>query len=257
MKQHIYKGRGAPSTPPPDLLSHYIDLDTGESYISRGTNYKEDWGSPLLDKKAVTDLLNEFEEALSRGEGLNSIVEMVVSVIDGKRLVEIQLPLYAGRFVSITDPTDSVEAYEIRPVLPFGETVRKGLEFKVFNNTLAEPIVTHETDIMFISGSVPIAPSIQIKGVVTIKHVAIVSDKRQWLVYGDTSRNNADSVAVAENAAKLDGFTRQQIIAEARLISDNTRRLGGLEGGAYQTDLEADTALTVVSAAIDSLTATI
>lgn len=257
MKQHIYKGRGVPSTPPPVLSAHYIDLDTGDSYISRGTDYKEDWGSPLLDKKTVVALLNEFEEALSRGEGLNSIVEMEVSLIAGERVVEIHIPVNAGRFVSITDPTDSVEPYEIRPVIPFGETIRKGMEFKVFNNTRAEPTVTHETDIVFISGSTPIAPSIQIKGVVTVKHVAIVDDKRQWLVYGDTSRNSNDTVAVAENAAKLDGFTRQQIIAEARLISDNTRRLGGLEGGSYQTDLEADEALTVVSAAIDTLTATI
>jgi hypothetical protein len=253
MKQHIVQGRGAPTKPPFALLQHYIDLDTGETYIARGTDYKTDWGGPLLDKVAVLDLFNEFEEALSRGEGLNSIVELPVIEVNGKRIVEISLPALSGRFIMVVDPTDSVESYEIHPVMPFNSTIRKGMEFKIFNNTLAEPKLVHGTDVIYTSGSVPITPAIQIKGVVTVKHVAIVNDKREWLVYGDTSRDNTYSATVADNAAKLDGFTRQQIIAEARLMSDNTRRFGGLEIGAFQTDIEADTSLDVLRLKIDAL----
>lgn len=257
MKQHIHRGRGEPVDPPPYLLAHYVDLNTGETYISRGTSYKEDWGSPILDKATLVSILNEFEEDLSKGEGLSSIVELIVTEIDGRRIVKVDVPLYAGRFISITDPTNSEDSYEIVPVIPYNETIRMGMELKLFNNTITEPTITHETDIMMISGSIPIAPSIQIKGVVTIKHVAVLGDKRRWLIYGDTSRSNTNAVAVAENSAKLDGFTRQQIITEARLMSENSRKLNGMDSAAYQTDIEAETTLGVVTAAIDAITTTI
>jgi hypothetical protein len=253
MKQHLKKGRGVPRDLPTSLSQHYIDLDTGEHYISKGTDYVTDWGGPLLDKTAVDAILNEFQESLSNGEGLNSIIELAVQEVDGKRIVEINLPTLAGRFIKIVDPTNNPLPYEIHPILPYNSTIRIGLEFKVFNNTSAEPVLLHENDVIFTSGSIQIAPSIQINGVVTIKHTSIVADKRQWLVYGDTSRDSSNSAAVADNAAKLDGYTREQIIAEARLLSDNARRLGGLTGDAYQTDSEADAAVLTLTAKINTL----
>jgi hypothetical protein len=253
MRQHLKKGRGVPIDPPTSLSQHYIDLDTGEHYISKGTDYVTDWGGPLLDKDAVDAILNEFQESISNGEGLNSIVELAVKEVDGKRIVEINLPALAGRFITILDPTNNPLPYEIHPVISYNSTIRIGMEFKIFNNTLAEPMLLHENDVIFTSGSIQITPSIQIKGVVTIKHVAIVFDKRQWLVYGDTSRDSSYSATVADNAAKLDGFTREQIIAEARLLSENARRLGGLDGDSYQTDAEASNALLLLSNTFNSL----
>lgn len=253
MRQHIEKGRGAPSKPPLALLQHYLNLDTGETYISRGTDYKEDWGGPLLDKVAIDALLHEFEEALSAGEGLNSIVTLPVIEVNGKRIVEISLPAYAGRFVMVVDPTNSLETYEIHPILPHLATIRLGLEFKVFNNTKAEPSLKSGTETIFTSGSVPITPTVQLNGVVTVKHVGIVDDKRQWLVYGDTSRNNTHAASTADNAARLGGSTKEEIIAEARLFSENSRRLGGYEASTFQTDIEADSSLDGLRLKIDSL----
>lgn len=41
--QHVSSGYGSPESPPPSIGAHYIDLDSGDHYLSRGDEYVEDW----------------------------------------------------------------------------------------------------------------------------------------------------------------------------------------------------------------------
>lgn len=257
MRQHITKGRGAPLKIPSELHQHYIDLNTSEIYVSRGTEYVEDWGQPLLDKNTLDALLHEFEESLFTGDGLNSVQTVEVTDLGDRRVAYIELPAMAGRFVMVVDPTDNPAPFEIELRLPYRDTVRRGLEFKVYNATQSEPTLVHENDTIVLAGSVMVAPGIQIEGVVTVKYVSDRDSKRKWLVFGNTTRDAMSTVGLAANAAKLDGYTREQIIQEARLLAEDTKRMIGIDGADYTTEAELDKAFGDVVEVVDRLSSTI
>jgi hypothetical protein len=254
MRQHVIKGRGVPNSPPDHALQHYLDLDTGETYISRGDEYTEDWGKPLLTKEDLETALHEFEEVLSRNEGLNPISLLEVQERDGVRFVTVDLPDMAGRFVIVTDPTESQEPYEIRLTLPYNGTVRLGLETRLYNDTLAEPVVVSDDDVIKVAGSLGVRPAIQVNGVVTIKYIGTHGAVRKWLIHGNTSRDANASALMAENSQRLDGYTREEIITEARALANDAKRLVGIPGADYSTDLELDDAFGSISTAIDTIT---
>jgi hypothetical protein len=68
MARHIFSGNGAPTTAPPKIGHHYVDLTNGNQYLSVGTASAADWklatgsgsgGGGVTDHGALTGLLDD------------------------------------------------------------------------------------------------------------------------------------------------------------------------------------------------------
>lgn len=64
---HTKKGFGAPTEAPPSATAHYIDQETGDTYIAKGTSSVNDWvlienGTVARSERQVlTNRLNAME----------------------------------------------------------------------------------------------------------------------------------------------------------------------------------------------------
>lgn len=241
MKQHVYKGNGRPTFVPPDINAHYVDLETGEVYLARGDISPSDWGEALLDITALQQALDEFEQSIGNGVGLNQVIDFSVQLVGQTKLVYIDIENVIGKFVRITDPTDTEGNYEIILRYPEGTPLRRGTQFTLFNETSVEPTISHETDNLIISGSMPVTSGIQKNGVVTVKYYVDRGQTRYWVVYGDTTRNLSGSVPLAQNASMLDGRSFNDVVAQIKATLDD-----GLA-----TDAEVSTVLQELASSID------
>lgn len=241
MKQHVFKGNGRPTFVPPEIQAHYLDLETKEVYIARGVVNHLDWGNPVLDVTTLTTYLEEFETNLANGAGLNQVVDMLVQLDNGQKVVYIDIVDVVGKFVRINDNTDQPGNYEVRLRSPEGELLRLGSEFKIFNETELEPGLIHETDVLTVSGSLPTTDAIQRNGVVTVKYFVDRGMVRHFVVFGDTTRASSGAVPLAENAALLNGRSYDEIVQQIKATLDD-----GLA-----TDQEVSTVLQELASSID------
>lgn len=53
--QHIVEGVGAPASAPPSKGAHYLDTDTGDQYLAKGTASVDDWVLQISAAKAAND----------------------------------------------------------------------------------------------------------------------------------------------------------------------------------------------------------
>ena len=104
--QHVMRGYGPPTTPPVEFGIHYIDVTSGDMYLSRGKTDVADWGQPL--KAAMVD--GEEGKTFGWNDGQTWYVLDVgvqKEIIDQKDLViGEQLDLHVDSEVIRIDPTD-------------------------------------------------------------------------------------------------------------------------------------------------------
>lgn len=242
MRQHTLKGRGAPAFIPSEVQAHYIDLDTQEIYISRGTERIEDWGNPILDRTTLDVLLAEFENDFNNGTGLNPIVEIPVTVVGTERVAIIPVMANIGKFVRVYDPTDSVEPFTIILETEVGVFMRRGAQFMLYNDTQVTPTFDSAQDTVVISGSLSITAGIQANGVCTVKYVKDAGAYRNWLVFGQTTRDAGASVALAENATRLNGMNLAELLQHVKQTMDD----------GMATDAELEGSLTELATALSA-----
>ena len=115
--QHIYKGSGAPSTTPPDVGLHYVDITNDIQYVSVGADDANDW----VKLGAGSGGINEYFMQWDKGPSTPNITVIPadadiihIEITNIKAYVtskEIHLPLIANR--DVNRPTIYVHVYGI------------------------------------------------------------------------------------------------------------------------------------------------
>lgn len=185
MEQHIILGRGAPTEKPLKVSMHYIDLDTQAVYLARGIESVNDWGSPLVGRTELDDILAAFNPYADGPPKTLSKTITVQGTLDN-RFVKFypNKTVDGGRFIVVRDDNNLETIFDAQ--LSDVDTVRENEEIVVFNATIAPmrlvPGSTHD-----LIWSARTTSRVSARGVVTLKliNTPAPGDKYLWAVFGD------------------------------------------------------------------------
>lgn len=134
MKQHLFRGRGAPDFVPSGYSHVYLDTINMQHWISIGNSTAEDWSGPFVTEADVQKALNDY---ISGIDDLARKVIQYVDVVDYPtrgRFITIDPAIHAGKFLIARD-------LDLRPDIGFkieivpSSTVRLGSQIWLLNGT--------------------------------------------------------------------------------------------------------------------------
>lgn len=181
MKQHLYKGRGAPNFTPTSYSQLYLDLDTNQHWIAFGIDSVADWAGPYVTQTDLENALTEFAAGL--GDGQTKAIQRE----------NVEMHEFRGRSVTIVPNNRNAVMYVVDDLdeltLEYDAWIDpqialdQGTEIILFNNTLAPMSLRHNSDVFHYAGGFPAGQAFPPKAVITLKLLGATLNTRYWLVW--------------------------------------------------------------------------
>lgn len=198
MRQHLIKSTGAPTIVPEFHSQLYLDVSTGEHYLSTGNFTVDDWFGPLITGAAIEQALSDFAAGIGNVNRSSVTHVDVITNAEYGRHAMLNLSNRDGRFFIITDDAQSDFDYDLR----IDKTVMLdlGTEFTVYNYTTAEIDIRDSEDVFLYSGKPGRVVIIRPGYVFKLKFIGINSTTRQWLVMvaDDSNANTLEGQSLTE-----------------------------------------------------------
>lgn len=181
MKQHLYKGRGAPNFTPTSYSQLYLDLDTNQHWIAFGIDSVADWAGPYVTQTDLENALTEFAAGL--GDGQTKAIQrenVEMHEFRGRSVTIVPNNRNAVMYV-VDDPDELTLEYDawIDPQI----ALDRGTEIILFNNTPAPMSLRHDSDVFHYAGGFPAGQAFPSKAVITLKLLGATLNTRYWLVW--------------------------------------------------------------------------
>lgn len=228
MKQHTIKDSGPPLLPPDEVSQHYVDLTSGDVYISTGTRNVEDWGKPIVKTDKLDATVREVLAQASGGDAVEilQLVEVFWDTIDLVKRATVTLPVDIGSMIRVVDDTDRPGPVYLKLDRSTAGSLREGMKIPVLNSTGSQMLVisSNPNDTIDYAGHRSEEPYVMIDGYTTIRFLGNRGMGFHFIVTGDTNRTVAtDDIDAVTNTTfedTLDGMTR--VLADALDNLDQT-----------------------------------
>jgi hypothetical protein len=135
MKQHLFRGRGDPDFVPTGYSHMYLDLDTGNHWLSKGIFDTSDWVGPYATAASVRQAIDDY------AAGINDLEDKVVQYVEvvnypnRGRYATIDPTIHHGKFIIIRDLDPRLEVTFKIEILPTGRTLL-GSQIWVYNDSV-------------------------------------------------------------------------------------------------------------------------
>jgi hypothetical protein len=135
MKQHLFRGRGDPDFVPTGYSHMYLDLDTGNHWLSKGIFDASDWVGPYATAASVRQAIDDYAAGIS--DLADKVVQYVevVNYPNRGRYATIDPTIHHGKFIIIRDLDPRLEVTFKIEILPTGRTLL-GSQIWLYNDSV-------------------------------------------------------------------------------------------------------------------------
>jgi hypothetical protein len=252
MKQHLFRGRGAPDFVPTGYSHLYLDTISMEHWLSIGNSTVSDWVGPFATVATVQKAIDDYAAGIDDLTDKVVLYVEVVNYANRGRYITIDPTIHAGKFLIIKDPDNRPDLGFKVEIVPSGRT-HLGSQIWVYNDT---PKIT-SLDNYNCMVNYPLGQTnknLEPKGVMIVRPLDVNLEMFTYLITGTM---NATIPAPTEQVNAIDAEHRANVNNPHQTDKDQVglsnvlnygiatipEAMDGLRGDAYMTPVSVKAAI--------------